>query len=85
MMEWDRGGEDMDLNRIHLLIESFRQEVLGAPEWVEDKGTFEYRQQSAVTVVILKLIRAAQGLSTLRLLCQAGLFIDMGSTLSRSL
>ena len=71
----------MDLNRIHILIESFRKEVLGAPTWIDGKHTFEYDQQSVVTVVVLKLIRAAQGLSTLRLLCRAGLFIDMGSSL----
>jgi hypothetical protein len=71
----------MDLNRIHILMESFRKEVLGAPTWVEGKHAFEYDQQSVVTVVVLKLIRAAQGLSTLRLLCRAGLFIDMGSSL----
>jgi hypothetical protein len=71
----------MDLHRVHLLIESFRKEVLGAPAWVEDKHAFEYGRQSVETVVVLKLIRAAQGLSTLGLLCRAGLFIDMGSSL----
>jgi hypothetical protein len=54
---------------------------LGAPEWVESKHVFEYSEQSVVTVVVLKLVRAAQGLSTLQLLCRAGLFIDMGSSL----
>lgn len=71
----------MELNRIHILIESFRKEVLGAPNWVADKHAFEYGVHSIITVVVLKLIRAAQGLSTLELLCQAGLFIDMGSSL----
>jgi hypothetical protein len=71
----------MELNRIHILIESFRKEVLGVPQWVAGKHAFEYSQQSVVTVVLLKLIRAAQGLSTLQLLCRAGLFIDMGSSL----
>lgn len=71
----------MNLNRIHILIESFRKEMMSAPKWVADKRVFEYGQQSVETVVVLKLIRAAQGLSTLQLLCRAGLFIDMGSSL----
>jgi len=71
----------MELNRIHILIGSFRKEVLGAPKWVESKHVFEYSEQSVVTVVVLKLVRAAQGLSTLQRLCRAGLFIDMGSSL----
>jgi hypothetical protein len=71
----------MDLNRIHILMESFRKEVLGAPRWVASKHVFEYDKQSVETVVMLKLVRAAQGLSALQLLCRAGLFIDMGSSL----
>lgn len=71
----------MELNRIHILIESFRKEVIGGPGWVKDKHVFEYDQKSVVTVVLLKLIRAAQGLTALQLLCRAGLFIDMGSSL----
>jgi hypothetical protein len=71
----------MELNRIHILIESLRKEVLGRPKWVADKDVFEYNEQSIATVVMLKLIRAAQGLSALRVLCRSGLFIDMGSSL----
>ena len=55
--------------------------MLGAPNWVAGKHAFEYVEESAATVVVLKLIRAAHGLSTLQLLCRAGLFIDMGSIL----
>jgi hypothetical protein len=71
----------MELSQIHILIESYRKEVLGAPRLVKDKTAFEYDERSLATVVILKLIRAAQGLSALRLLCEAGLFPDMGASL----
>lgn len=71
----------MDLNHIHILTERFRREILGAPTWIDAKYVFEYDQQSVATVVVLKLIRAAHGLSTLGLLCKVGLFIDMGSIL----
>lgn len=71
----------MTLDRIHILIESFRKEVIGVPQWIVGKRAFEYGRQSVETVVLLKLVRAAQGLSALRLLCLAGLFIDMGSSL----
>lgn len=71
----------MKLGRINMLIESFRKELLGPPNWVASKDVFEYGEQSIATIVMLKLIRAAQGLSALRVLCHAGLFIDMGSSL----
>lgn len=71
----------MELHRIHILIESFRKEMLGAPQWVASKQVFEYEEKSVETVVLLKLVRAAHGLSALQLLCRAGLFIDMGSSI----
>jgi hypothetical protein len=71
----------MNIGHAHILIESFRKELLGAPDWHNDKRVFEYRQQSIETVAILKLIRATQGLATLEVLCNAGLFIDMGASI----
>lgn len=71
----------MDLKRINILVESFRKDTIGAPRWAERSNAFEYPNQSIEIVVVLKLIRATQGLSALQLLCNAGLFIDMGSSL----
>jgi hypothetical protein len=71
----------MDLDRAHILIESFRKELFGAPKWQEKKEAFEYEHKSIETVVILKLIRAAQGLTALDILCKAGLSIDLGASI----
>jgi len=66
----------MNLDNINKLIERLRKEVIGAPELIEPKHAFEYKNQTIEVVVILKLIRAAQGLTAIDLLCRAGLFVD---------
>ena len=53
--------------------------TIGNPEWLAPKNTFEYPNQGIEVVVVLKLVRAAQGIHALRLLCNAGLFVDMGA------
>jgi hypothetical protein len=71
----------MNIGCANILIESFRKEVLGQPKWLNEKQVFEYEQPTLETVAILKLIRAAQGLTTLDVLCRAGLIIDMGASI----
>jgi hypothetical protein len=63
------------------LIERLRTEAIGEPEWMVEKCVYEYREHSAKVVAILKLIRAAHGITTLELLCRSGLFIDLGVVL----
>lgn len=70
---------ELDLNRLSLLVERLRMEAIGAPGWVESKGVFEYTSQSVEVAVVLKIVRAAQGLHALYLLCREGLFVDMGA------
>ena len=45
----------MDIGRVHILIESFRKDLFGAPTWLEAKQVFEYPNKSIETVAILKL------------------------------
>lgn len=69
----------MDVARLKLLAERLRVESIGDPEWVESKDVFEYPNQTIEVAVVLKIIRAAQGIHALDLLCRAGLFVDMGA------
>ena len=69
----------MDLNLLSALTERLRAESIGDPEWVESKKVFEYSVQSVEVVTVLKVVRAAQGIHSLDLLCRSGLFIDMGA------
>lgn len=69
----------MKLEVLFALIEALRKEAIGEPEWVEEKGVFEYREQSIKVVAVLKLVRAAHGLSAIDVLCRSGLFIDAGA------
>lgn len=69
----------MDLNLLASLIERLRAEAIGDPEWVSSKCVFEYSAQSVEVVVVLKLVRAGQGIHALDLLCRSGLFVDMGA------
>jgi len=68
----------MQLDRIFSLVEQLRKGAIGEPKWVEEKQVFEYQEQSAKVVAVLKLVRAAQGLTALVVLCRSGLFIDFG-------
>jgi hypothetical protein len=71
-------GRVMNLGQVHELIERLRKDVIGAPKWIESKQVFEYESRTIEVVVLLKLIRAAQGLTALDVLCRAGLFVDFG-------
>src|SRR5665213_925631 len=68
----------MDLDKIFTFVERLRKEAIGEPKWVKEKRVYEYSDHSPKVVAILKLVRAAQGVSALNLLCQNGLFIDLG-------
>ena len=68
----------MDLPLLASLIERLRAASIGDPEWVSSKHAFEYSAQSVEVVVVLKLVRATQGIHALERLCRSGLFVDMG-------
>lgn len=69
---------EMNLNQLFNFCERLRKEAIGEPKWIEEKKVFEYRDHSAKVVALLKLMRAAQGVNALDLLCRHGLFIDLG-------
>jgi hypothetical protein len=68
----------MNLDQIFLFVERLRKEAIGEPKWIKKKRAYEYSDHSAKVVAVLKLARAAQGVSAINLLCQNGLFIDFG-------
>jgi hypothetical protein len=69
----------MDLDLLKTFVERLQTESVGDPEWIQSKRVFEYQNQSIEVVTVLKLVRAAQGMHALHLLCRRGLFIDMGA------
>ncbi|MCQ9206435.1 MAG: hypothetical protein NG740_00920 [Omnitrophica bacterium] len=69
----------MDLDKLFSITEKLRIQAIGDPVWIPEKKVFEYSNQSINVVVVLKAIRAAQGIKSLYLLCRNGLFIDMGA------
>jgi hypothetical protein len=69
----------MDLDLLKTFAERLRVDSIGNPEWVESKRVFEYPNQGVEVVTVLKLVRAAQGVHALNLLCRSGLFIDLGA------
>ncbi len=68
----------MNLNQLFIFAERLRKEAIGEPKWIEEKRVYEYQERSARVVAVLKVTRAAQGLTALNLLCGSGLFIDFG-------
>ena len=60
----------MDLARLNSLAERLRRESIGDPQWIESKSVFEYPNQTIEVAVVLKIIRAAQGVHALDLLCR---------------
>ena len=68
----------LDTTRLFQLVEQLRNAAIGPPAWMAEKEVFEYEEQSPKTVAVLKLIRAAQALTAMEMLCRAGLFIDFG-------
>ncbi len=69
----------MKLDQLAALVEKLRKTAIDEPLLVVAKEAFEYRDQSAKVAAILKLVRAAHGVSAIDLLCHAGLFIDFGA------
>jgi hypothetical protein len=69
----------MKLKELSELAEKLRKNVIGDPVLDEDKDVFEYSEKTIEVVVILKLLRAVQGVKSQILLCQNGLFTDMGA------
>jgi hypothetical protein len=75
----DRPSETaMRLDQLFPLIERLRVEAIGTPEFVLEAHAYTYKEQSAKVVAVLKIMRAAQCLSAMKLLCQSGLFVDFG-------
>ncbi|MGQ0445738.1 MAG: hypothetical protein ACT4O2_11610 [Beijerinckiaceae bacterium] len=68
----------MQLQTIFALLERLRVEAIGTPQFDPATRAYTYEEKSARVVAILKLMRAAQGVSAINVLCQAGLFIDFG-------
>ncbi len=69
----------MSRDQLRFFVEQLRQQAIGAPVWKPDRHVFEYADHSAKVVAILKIVRAAQGITSLDLLCRNGLFIDLGA------
>lgn len=65
------------LAQIQKWTETLQKQVIGEPQWMKEKGVFEYPEVTVEVVSILKLIRAVQSLRALELLCENGLFVDM--------
>jgi len=61
------------------MAERLRTEAIGDPSWIPGKEAFEYEKQCVEVVTVLKVVRAAQGIKSLYILCENGLFIDMGA------
>jgi hypothetical protein len=68
----------MNLTTFHGLIEKVRKETIGEPAWIPAKVS-EYQNRSVQVVAVLKMVRAAHGVTALHLLCKNGLFIDFGA------
>ena len=68
----------MNLVQLSILVERLRKEAIGEPKWINQKCVYEYQDNSAKVVAVLKVVRAAQGVHTLALLCRSGMFIDFG-------
>jgi hypothetical protein len=74
----DAGNETMNLDQLFIFVERLRKEAIGEPRWIKEKKVYEYSDQSAKCVAVLKLVRAAQGVSSVNLLWEHGLFVDLG-------
>jgi hypothetical protein len=68
----------MQLQTIFNLLEKLRIEAIGTPQFDPATHAYTFSEESARVVAILKLMRAAQGVSAINILCRAGLFIDFG-------
>lgn len=68
----------MTFDIMSALVERLRRESIGSPQWIPETRTYEYVEHSVRVVAILKLVRAAHGVSALEVLKINGLFIDLG-------
>lgn len=68
----------MDLDQLAALVERLRKQAIGEPLRIAEKHAYEYQDHSARVVAVLKLVRAMHGVGSMKLLCQAGFFIDLG-------
>ena len=69
----------MNLSLLQTIMDRLQVETIGDPIWIDSKQVFEYQDEDIKVVTILKLVRAAQGIHALNLLCRSGLFVDMGA------
>jgi hypothetical protein len=69
----------MNIPQIHDFMERFRQATIGKPVWVEAQKAYEYENKTVEVVVVLKLIQATHALSSMFVLTQSGLLIDLWS------
>ena len=74
--------EKININKLAELAEKLRENTVGNPVWVREKGVYEYANETIEVVVILKLLRAVQGIKGQLVLCNEGLLFDI-STLYR--
>jgi len=61
------------------LAEKLRLQAIGEPAWIASKGVYEYSEQSPKVAAVLKLMRMAEGVVALNVLCAHALFVDMGA------
>ncbi|UYN96561.1 MAG: hypothetical protein KIT25_06410 [Enhydrobacter sp.] len=71
----------LTLDEVHGYVNRLRVETIGQPHWLIGKQAFEYGEETVRVVAVLKVIRAAQGLTALETLLRAGLFIDFGAAI----
>jgi abortive infection Abi-like protein len=69
---------DMRFQITFNVVERLRRESIGNPQLMPKTRTYEYAEQSARVVAVLKLVRAAHGVAALEVLRLNGLFIDLG-------
>jgi hypothetical protein len=70
----------MSISLLQSFVSVLQERVIGSPKWNKKKQAFIYEDQSLEVVVVLKLVRAVQGISASKILCEHGLFIDFGAT-----
>ncbi len=73
----------MAVNLDHLAdkVERLRKRSIGEPVWLNEKKVFEYQEQSAKVLAVLKLMRAMQGVGAMKVLASHGFLIDVGATM----
>jgi hypothetical protein len=64
--------------RVLQFVERLRKEVIGVPQ-MQANGAYEYKEHSPKVVAVLKLVRAAQGVSAIALVVRSGFFVDFGA------